>query len=210
MFRKGVPGDELDDTGGDSGRRREGARRNVEQTAGFGQPLGHDGEAAIILAAGGYLLARRLSISEDALVRIIIDFLMPMLVFYALYDGSVQAMEVARLAGSVNELKVIVDGRFAWNMDENDSLEVESSNKPLRLICSPKKGYFEILRSKLNWGGLRQMVMDFDLASGKIMRPMFDAPTGYSSYGSGLTAGQSKIDGARSGPAIRTGRQPAG
>ena len=40
----------------------------------------------IILAAGGYFLARRFSVSEDSLVRIIIDFLMPMLVFYALYD----------------------------------------------------------------------------------------------------------------------------
>jgi len=50
-------------------------------------------------------------------------------------------------------MKVIVDGRFAWDMKADEWLEVEASDKPLRLISSPNKGYFEILRSKLNWGG---------------------------------------------------------
>ena len=59
----------------------------------------------------------------------------------------------ARLAGPANELKVIIDGQLAWEMNEEDFLEVEASDKPLRLICSLRKGYFEILRNKLNWGG---------------------------------------------------------
>jgi NAD+ kinase len=58
-----------------------------------------------------------------------------------------------RLAGTANDLKVIVDGRLAWDMRENDLLEVEKAEKPLRLLGSPQKGYFEILRNKLNWGG---------------------------------------------------------
>ncbi len=58
-----------------------------------------------------------------------------------------------RLAGSEHDVKVIVDGRFAWDMEENDLLEVQAAEQPLRLISSPRKGYFEILRSKLNWGG---------------------------------------------------------
>ena len=58
-------------------------------------------------------------------------------------------------AGSINDLKVIIDGQAAWDMKENDLLEVEASDRPLRLICSPSKGYFGILRSKLNWGGGR-------------------------------------------------------
>ena len=57
-----------------------------------------------------------------------------------------------RLADKGN-MKVIVDGRFAWDMKADEWLEVQASEKPLRLISSPKKGYFEILRSKLNWGG---------------------------------------------------------
>ena len=58
-----------------------------------------------------------------------------------------------KLAGPVNDLKVIIDGQSAWDMKESDLLEVEASDRPLRLICSPAEGYFGILRSKLNWGG---------------------------------------------------------
>jgi NAD+ kinase len=58
-----------------------------------------------------------------------------------------------RLSGNVNDLKIIADGRMAWDMKENDVLEIEASEKPLRLIGSLQKGYFEILRNKLNWGG---------------------------------------------------------
>ncbi len=58
-----------------------------------------------------------------------------------------------RLSGPGNDVKVIVDGRSAWNMGAGDRLEVAVAEKPLRLICSPQKGYFEILRRKLNWGG---------------------------------------------------------
>jgi len=59
----------------------------------------------------------------------------------------------AKLHSPVNDLKIIVDGRLAWAMNENDILEVQAAEKPLRLISSPRKGYFEILRNKLNWGG---------------------------------------------------------
>lgn len=58
-----------------------------------------------------------------------------------------------KLDGCVNDVKVIVDGQFSWEMKESDLLEVEASDRLLRLIGSPKKGYFEILRNKLNWGG---------------------------------------------------------
>lgn len=59
-----------------------------------------------------------------------------------------------RLAdGESREVKVIVDGQPAWDMRGNHHLEVEASDRPLRLICSLRKGYFEILRNKLNWGG---------------------------------------------------------
>ena len=60
---------------------------------------------------------------------------------------------VTQLAGKADNVKVIVDGRFAWNMVENSQLEVKTAKKPLQLISMPQKGYFEILRNKLNWGG---------------------------------------------------------
>ncbi len=58
-----------------------------------------------------------------------------------------------RLTKAADDVKVIVDGRLAWDMGKDDLLEVEAADKPLRLITSPQKGYFEILRGKLNWGG---------------------------------------------------------
>lgn len=58
-----------------------------------------------------------------------------------------------KLAEQVNKAKVIVDGQPAWEMSASETLEVVASERPLRLICSPQKDYFEILRNKLNWGG---------------------------------------------------------
>jgi NAD+ kinase len=60
---------------------------------------------------------------------------------------------VTQLDGKADNVKVIVDGRFAWNMLENSQLEVKTAEKPLYLVSMPQKGYFEILRNKLNWGG---------------------------------------------------------
>ncbi|MEN8258948.1 MAG: NAD(+)/NADH kinase [Thermodesulfobacteriota bacterium] len=58
-----------------------------------------------------------------------------------------------RLTGHASDVQVIVDGQPAWDMDEEDSLEIVVSEKKLLLICSPWEGYFDILRNKLNWGG---------------------------------------------------------
>jgi NAD+ kinase len=60
---------------------------------------------------------------------------------------------VTQLAGRAHNVKVIVDGRFTWKMVENSRLEVKTASKPLHLVSMPQKGYFEILRNKLNWGG---------------------------------------------------------
>ncbi|MFH7319038.1 NAD(+)/NADH kinase [Desulfurivibrio sp. D14AmB] len=49
------------------------------------------------------------------------------------------------------KLQVIVDGRLYTELQTGDTLEVAAAKQSLRLICSPWKGYFEILRGKLNW-----------------------------------------------------------
>ncbi len=51
------------------------------------------------------------------------------------------------------DVKVMVDGRFTWAVGEADRLEITAAPQPLRLVCGPVQGYFEILRTKLNWGG---------------------------------------------------------
>ncbi len=60
---------------------------------------------------------------------------------------------VTRLTGHASDVQVIVDGQPAWDMEEEDSLEIVVSEKKLILVCSPWEGYFDILRNKLNWGG---------------------------------------------------------
>ncbi|MCI5151193.1 MAG: NAD(+)/NADH kinase [Candidatus Electrothrix sp. MAN1_4] len=59
----------------------------------------------------------------------------------------------AQLAPPSTNVKIMVDGRLGWTMRANDFLSIKAAGKPLRLISSPHKGYFDILRNKLNWGG---------------------------------------------------------
>lgn len=58
-----------------------------------------------------------------------------------------------QLADPASDVKVMVDGRFSWDMRKSDCLMVEAADKPLKLFSSPHKNYFTILRNKLNWGG---------------------------------------------------------
>jgi len=58
-----------------------------------------------------------------------------------------------RLAEPAEHVKILVDGRLGWTLSKDQCLRVQAAEKPLLLISSPHKGYFAILRNKLNWGG---------------------------------------------------------
>jgi NAD+ kinase len=58
-----------------------------------------------------------------------------------------------RLADPAEHVKIMVDGRLGWTLGQDQCLRVQAAEKPLLLISSPHKGYFAILRNKLNWGG---------------------------------------------------------
>lgn len=62
-----------------------------------------------------------------------------------------QAKVTARLAKPADKVKVMVDGVLVAVLQEGQFLSVATAATPLRLISSPHKGYFAILRSKLNW-----------------------------------------------------------
>ena len=53
----------------------------------------------LIITGGGYLLSRLYSLSHDTLVKVIVDFLMPMLIFHALYTSDIGGRMVLNLAG---------------------------------------------------------------------------------------------------------------
>lgn len=104
------------------------------------------GSTAYNLSAGGPIVHREL---HAILVTPICPFMLesrPVL----LAPGTRITTQLADAAGDV---KVMVDGRCTWEMQKDDCLLVEAAAKPLLLFSSPLKGYFSILRNKLNWGG---------------------------------------------------------
>lgn len=104
------------------------------------------GSTAYNLSAGGPIAHAEL---ETLLVTPICPFMLesrPVLL-------SPSTRVTTQLAPPSIDVKIIVDGRVGWTMEANDFLLVEAAAKPLRLISSPHKGYFTILRNKLNWGG---------------------------------------------------------
>ena len=58
-----------------------------------------------------------------------------------------------QLLAPAGQVKVIIDGVLKWTITENDYLLVKKATHPLLIVSSPWKSYFNILRSKLNWGG---------------------------------------------------------
>ena len=63
-----------------------------------------------------------------------------------------QTQVTVRLEKSAVDVKIMVDGRIGRMMQANEFLTIKAAAKPLCLISSPHKGYFAILRKKLNWG----------------------------------------------------------
>ncbi len=64
-----------------------------------------------------------------------------------------QCKVTTQLLAPAGQVKVIVDGELQWTITENDYLLVRKATRPLLIVSSPWKSYFNILRSKLNWGG---------------------------------------------------------
>ncbi len=104
------------------------------------------GSTAYNLSAGGPIVQSEL---QAILVTPICPFMLesrPVLL-------SPETRVTTQVVGPISDVKVLIDGRFAWDIKEDDFLVIETAAKPLRLISSPHKGYFDILRNKLNWGG---------------------------------------------------------
>jgi NAD+ kinase len=50
-----------------------------------------------------------------------------------------------------DEVYVTVDGQTGFGMQEGDEIAIAKSERPLRLIRSTTRSYFEVLRQKLKW-----------------------------------------------------------
>ncbi len=50
-----------------------------------------------------------------------------------------------------DEVYVTVDGQTGFGMHEGDEIEITRAERPLRLVRSTTRSYFEVLRQKLKW-----------------------------------------------------------
>jgi NAD+ kinase len=50
-----------------------------------------------------------------------------------------------------DEVYVTMDGQTGFGMHEGDELTITRAGRPLRLVRSTTRSYFEVLRQKLKW-----------------------------------------------------------
>jgi NAD+ kinase len=55
-------------------------------------------------------------------------------------------------SGSADEIFVTYDGQSGYPVHDADVVKVRISDRLLRLVKAPGRGYFELLREKLKWG----------------------------------------------------------
>jgi len=105
------------------------------------------GSTAYNLSAGGPLVYPGLA---SILVTPICPFMLSSRPVLLPADSCLQT--TFEKTGHNHRAQVIVDGQPAWDMEDEDTLEIEAAKQPLRLIVSPNRDYFAILRNKLHWG----------------------------------------------------------
>ncbi len=106
----------------------------------------------ILLIAGGTIIGRIYSLPEGPLVRVVTDFFMPLLVFYSFCTVQIPFDDIARLAGTVTFVVVIMLF-VSWLYCRFYKLELRSFAPPLIFMNS---GFLGIPIMKL-WGGLAAM-----------------------------------------------------
>lgn len=57
------------------------------------------------------------------------------------------------LCSKEEEVFLTLDGQVGFRMEVRDKVEVKKGEGFISLVKSPSKGYFEVLRAKLTWGG---------------------------------------------------------
>lgn len=51
-----------------------------------------------------------------------------------------------------DEVFVVVDGQVSTELESGDVVKIRKANQTVKFVLSRKHGYFDILRTKLNWG----------------------------------------------------------
>ena len=66
--------------------------------------------------------------------------------------GSATVEVRAHANGAPEDIFVTYDGQSGYPLHEGDIVQVRTSERRLRLVKTPARGYFEVLREKLKWG----------------------------------------------------------
>ncbi|MCX7794047.1 MAG: NAD(+)/NADH kinase [Thermodesulfovibrionales bacterium] len=59
-----------------------------------------------------------------------------------------------RLRSESQDVYLTLDGQIGFNLMRNDSVIITKADFRISLVIPPEKNYFEILRTKLSWGGM--------------------------------------------------------
>lgn len=104
------------------------------------------GSTAYNLAAGGPIL-------HPALPAIVLTPICPhMLSNRPLVLGDAVSVEVRLRDARDGDVQITLDGQRGFPLAPRDTVTVTRSAHALRLVKSPERDYFEVLRTKLKWG----------------------------------------------------------
>ena len=102
------------------------------------------GSTAYSLAAGGPII-------QPYIPAIVIAPICPhTLSFRPMVISSKLAIKVQLLTGG-EEVYLTLDGQRGNPLDKNDVVEIKSSDLVLKLISSPERNYFDLVKEKLGW-----------------------------------------------------------
>lgn len=103
------------------------------------------GSTAYNLAAGGPIV-------HPALDAVVLTPICPhMLTYRPLVLGGGARVEVSLRSPDV-EVHVTLDGQEGFPLSQGDGVRITRSPRTLRLVRSPDRDYFQVLRTKLKWG----------------------------------------------------------
>lgn len=58
------------------------------------------------------------------------------------------------IKGFYSYVMLTIDGQESFKLQPNSTIEIEKSDKTIKLIRSHKRSYYEVLRTKFKWGGM--------------------------------------------------------
>ena len=105
------------------------------------------GSTAYALSAGGPILY------PDLLALVVVPICQHTMAIRPMVLGAQQAIEIELTNDSWSRARVVCDGQQSLPLEIGDRVLIRARERPLRLIHPAGYDYFELLRTKLHWGG---------------------------------------------------------